>query len=386
MTMSLRCCTTAILLLTPLAGQTLAAERIKVPLGRKLVDVLSNDNNDDNNEYDKPSSNRRRRQRRFEIDADYDDNNKIGTTTSSIIKKLYVEEIHPMAITSQTKYYFHKERNFDPLKVQDITILASNPASEERSDERGGLLTIMSINKSNGKVKGFQRGLGTDSYTHSITYDPDADEHNNDRVLLKRTLGGEEEVASKNWSCDTAHAHDDDDDDDDDNDLRMRDDDGGGYTNHHHHHHNNHDEYHYHDDNNGATIFRETSTNVESPFNTAARNSLIKQPTSTIPNEEGGGEGWIEPRKYTYHIDISIDVDKYFIEKQGGPEQAVEYINVLLNAANVLFEHEVDAHCEFIKVVLCVSCLDDLFDTRFYTISHCMIYIHPFLSPSFFPK
>ena len=363
MTMSLRCCTTAILLLTPLAGQTLAAERIKVPLGRKLVDVLSNDNNDDNNEYDKPSSSNRRRKRRFEIEADFDDNNESGTTTSSIIKKLYVEEIHPMAITSQTKYYFHKERNFDPLKVQDITILASNPASEERSDERGGLLTIMSINKSNGKVKGFQRGLGTDSYTHSITYDPGStDEHNNDRVLLKRTLGGEEEVASKNWSCDTAHAHDDD-DDDDDNDLRMRDGGGGGYNRHHHH--NNHDEYHYHDHNNGATIFREPSTNVKSPFNTAA----IKQPTSTIPNEEEeeGGEGWIEPRKYTYHIDISIDVDKYFIEKQGGPEQAVEYINVLINAANVLFEHEVDAHCEFIKVVLCVFCLDDLFDTRFYT-------------------
>ena len=334
---SLCCCTTAILLIALVGQTTFATERIKVPLGRKLIDVLSN-KNDDNNEYDTPSSNRR--QRRFEIEADYhDDNNRSGGTTS-IIKKLYVEEVHPMAITSQTKYNFHKDRNFDPLKLQDIIILASNPASEEeRNDERGGL-TIMSINKSNGIVKGFQRGLGTGSYTHSITYDPSNEHNNNDRVLLKRTLGGEEEVASKNWSCDTAHAHDDDDDN-----VRMRDNEGG--YNYNHHHHNNH-EHDY-----GSTIFRETNNNIKSPLNTAARNSIIKQPTTTIPNEEG--EGWIEPRKYTYHIDISIDVDKYFIEKQGGPEQAVEYINVLINAANIVFEHEVDAHCKFNK--LCLLCL-----------------------------
>ena len=47
-------------------------------------------------------------------------------------------------------------------------------------------------------------------------------------------------------------------------------------------------------------------------------------------------------------MDISIDIDKYFIEKQGGNvEDVVEYINFLVSAANVIFEHEVDAHCEF---------------------------------------
>jgi hypothetical protein len=40
-------------------------------------------------------------------------------------------------------------------------------------------------------------------------------------------------------------------------------------------------------------------------------------------------------------------VDAKFIEKQGGVENAVEYINFLVSASNLVFEHEVDAHCKF---------------------------------------
>ena len=52
------------------------------------------------------------------------------------------------------------------------------------------------------------------------------------------------------------------------------------------------------------------------------------------------------PQKHSFNIDLSIEVDAKFIEEQGGPEQAVEYINFLVSAANMVFEHEVDAHCK----------------------------------------
>jgi hypothetical protein len=55
---------------------------------------------------------------------------------------------------------------------------------------------------------------------------------------------------------------------------------------------------------------------------------------------------WREPQKYSFHIDLSIEVDASFIERQGSAEKAVEYINFLVSASNFVFEHEVDAHCK----------------------------------------
>ncbi len=58
-------------------------------------------------------------------------------------------------------------------------------------------------------------------------------------------------------------------------------------------------------------------------------------------------KGWAQPQTYSFHIEISIEIDSKFIEMQGGSaEKAVEYINLLVSAANLVFEHEVDAHCE----------------------------------------
>ena len=56
---------------------------------------------------------------------------------------------------------------------------------------------------------------------------------------------------------------------------------------------------------------------------------------------------WRAPQKYSFNIDISIEVDARFIDRQGSAEKAVEYINFLVSAANLVFEHEVDAHCEY---------------------------------------
>lgn len=55
---------------------------------------------------------------------------------------------------------------------------------------------------------------------------------------------------------------------------------------------------------------------------------------------------WREPQKYSFNIDVSIEIDAKFIERQGSAEKAVEYINFLVSASNLVFEHEVDAHCK----------------------------------------
>ncbi|KAL3780992.1 hypothetical protein ACHAWO_007453 [Cyclotella atomus] len=59
---------------------------------------------------------------------------------------------------------------------------------------------------------------------------------------------------------------------------------------------------------------------------------------------------WREPQKYSFHIDLSIEVDASFIERQGSAEKAVEYINFLVSASNFVFEHEVDAHLNVVHV------------------------------------
>ena len=55
---------------------------------------------------------------------------------------------------------------------------------------------------------------------------------------------------------------------------------------------------------------------------------------------------WREPQTHFFNVDISIQVDARFIEKQGSAEKAVEYINFLVSASNLIFEYEVNAHCK----------------------------------------
>ena len=50
-----------------------------------------------------------------------------------------------------------------------------------------------------------------------------------------------------------------------------------------------------------------------------------------------------------FRINISIVVDAKFIETQGGIPEAIEYINFLISAANVVFK-DVDAHLNIVKV------------------------------------
>jgi len=108
-------------------------DRIKVPLGRRLVDAIDNDGQPN------PSTTTRQ----FEIEVDDD------TANGS---HLIVEEVQRMAVTSQTTYSFHETREFNPDKINDIAILASNPKEVEG-------LTMMSIDKSTGDVRGYKEEI-----------------------------------------------------------------------------------------------------------------------------------------------------------------------------------------------------------------------------------
>jgi len=273
--------------------------RIQVPLGRRLADAIG--------EYaDRRSNHPSNTPRQYEIEADGDDTTKNDGAT----KKLMVEEVQRMAVTAQTTYSFHKDREFNHEKIKDISILASNPKEVEG-------ITILSIDTSNGNVRGFQRGRT--GHARQITSTVDS----NHRILrltnMERSLG-DDRLSAKNWTCDTAHAHDDD-------PLRSRDD-------HHDHHDHHHSESFPLKQN-----FARSSINPFKSFGTNAGGSSISS-------------GWIQnPKpKYSFHVDISIDIDKHFIEKQGSTEAAVEYINVLISAANTVFEYEVDAHLNVVHI------------------------------------
>lgn len=263
-------------------------ERIKVPIGgRKLFDILSDNNT---------------QRRRFEIEIDNNDkpNNH----------KLLVEEVHQMAITSQTTYNFHKERNFNPTNIKDLQLLVSNP-----HDNDGGL-TIMSINN-NGKVRGFHRGISGGSL-HSIT--SHGEDNGMHKLQMRRTLSEEyDKIAEKDWSC--------------------------GAEDHHHHadghdHHHEHTHNHDHDDIKQPIedIFDHSHSHEQSSTKSIRDISRTHITSDTAAT------------KYSHHVNLSIDIDKSFIDKQGSLENAIEYINVLISAANIVLQHEVDTRLNIVSI------------------------------------
>eukprot|EP00578_Thalassiosira_sp_NH16_P011646 CAMPEP_0181123866 /NCGR_PEP_ID=MMETSP1071-20121207/26152_1 /TAXON_ID=35127 /ORGANISM="Thalassiosira sp., Strain NH16" /LENGTH=744 /DNA_ID=CAMNT_0023209085 /DNA_START=18 /DNA_END=2252 /DNA_ORIENTATION=- len=156
---------------------------------------------------------------------------------------------------------------------------------------------------------------------------------------MRRALRAEGGDPMRDWTCETAHAHDDD-----FGRSRMH---AHTHVNaeedhDHHHDHEHHDHEHPNHDRDG---FRTTRNgNIRSSEDGTSSGG----PASSASSAAGGA--WIEPSKYSFHVDLSIDIDGRFIERQGGAEEAVEYINVLVSAANALFEYEVDAHLNIVHI------------------------------------
>ncbi|KAL9178932.1 hypothetical protein ACHAXT_011905 [Thalassiosira profunda] len=252
-----------------------AGERIPVPLGRRLANVLSSPQRTAH-----PQA-----ARRFEVEAD--DDSPGGAT-------LIVEEVQRMAVTSETTYSFHESRQFDEKHITNLSLLASNPKEVEG-------LTILSVNKATGDVRGLRRGRTGDAHTIFTNRD---DGHR--KLQMRRTSG---EMPEKDWTCGAAHAHD--------------------------------DYYHEHTRSSEGHLFQNSEVMQDS-----TKNGARSGPASTV----GKPGEWVSPTKYSFYVDISFDIDKAFIEKQGSAEAAVEYINVLISAANMVFESEVDAHLNVVSI------------------------------------
>mmetsp|Transcript_20581 Transcript_20581/g.42405 ORF Transcript_20581/g.42405 Transcript_20581/m.42405 type:complete len:961 (+) Transcript_20581:126-3008(+) len=351
---------------------------IKVPLGTSIIDVLTTEkeknesarprnypnrrayttsrttsnteHNEDGQKQDRWRRNKRLRQ--FEIEAliegdderIHDDkqaseiNKTNGGTDEADISKLLVQEVESMAITSETTYKFNdhwakhgknhsniNEKNINRNMVDYLSILVSNN-NPGGTEGRGLELTILSINRSTGKVRGFQRDQNSGALGNILQITNDGTHDNGSRENLLRVRRSLSKELHKNWKCEALHPQDDDNDNDDENDYI------GLFS--------NLDEKGAHDVHELMDV-RNKNVWVEGNLeqHSSKRSMDLKSPL------------WIEPKSYSFHVDIIIEIDKYFIEKQGGDiEEVIEYINFLVSAANVIFEHEVDAHLNIVRI------------------------------------
>lgn len=141
--------------------------RIKVPTQTRLLDAI-NDTTDERSQT-RRRNNDRTKQRQFSIEAHDQHSQSIST--------LNLNEV-PMAITPQTTYKFKSNRNFDSANI-NYSILASHSKDQ---------MTILSIDKQSGRVRGLQRENGRAKYVF--------DEE--DRLHMRLLEKVERE---KEWTC-----------------------------------------------------------------------------------------------------------------------------------------------------------------------------------------
>lgn len=307
-----------------------ANKRIKVPLHRHLIDALADDNN-----YSEGGTTRQ-----FEVEAESStsDESQEDINTSTV-ETIMVTEVTQMAITSQTTYTFNKRRKFNANSIHNVTILAS--AGEENNGKGDGDLTIMSINKSNGSVQGIQHGRnrngggGVHNNMRRILLDDTTNKLRVETITSSSNDNDEGRMRSadndNHWSCGAEHGHDHDDGNEED-------------VRHLHHHHS-------------RTLNQNDSNQEQNDKQSSTSNNVLYEfvrssstPSKTTKTTTTKRTAWKPPKNYAYHIPLYIEIDSTFINRQGGPNQAIEYVNFLTSAVNVILEHEVDAHLEVVHV------------------------------------
>ena len=278
--------------------------RIHVPLHRRLADAVASGG----------EGGSRGRTRRYAVEADVDD----GTGPSSGTRRpppatLLVRDVARPAVTERTTYSF-ASGTVDPSKAAGDVLLASDPGD-------GGGLTILSIDRTTGDVRGVRRDHeGRSSVVSS-------DESH--RIRMRSSAGGEETGERRGWSCDVAHRHDD------------------------------HDHVHGEEAETAKTAEGSEGEKGSGDVNTRA----VAQAESNGPEPEpltrpalgpitpGTTHApWARPEPYSFNVDMVIQTDSVFIANQGGIDGAVRYINFLVSAMNVVFEHEVDAHLNVVHI------------------------------------
>jgi hypothetical protein len=296
------------------AAATSNNDRIKVPLHRRLVDALSE-------AATNTASSTSSSIRQFEIEAEIiNDGEEEGITTTSLM----VDEIEEMAITSRTTYSFpkHRREKFHPDYIQNVALLASrnNGGSTNNNNNNGGL-TIISVNKANGNVQGIQHG-GSNGGGGTNNLKRISIDSTTNKLRLQTATTDERGLREKaaNWTCGAEHAHDHDDEE---------------VRHHHHHHHSRSLQDNHHQYQNSSNVMYEyVKTRSANPSASASATTRT----------------WIPPKKYTFHIPLYIEVDSKFVNRQGGINEAIEYVNFLTSAVNIIIENEVDAHLEVIHV------------------------------------
>lgn len=137
--------------------------QIKVPLHTRLLDAIE--------DVDRPRC--RGKRRHYEIET---------LDESSSIATLNVQEVSRMAVTPQTTYNFN--RDLDP-KALHFSILADHSKDH---------ITIISLNRSSGRVRGLHRENGGRA-SHISNKDSNR--------LYMRSLGGVTD--RKEWACGALH-------------------------------------------------------------------------------------------------------------------------------------------------------------------------------------
>lgn len=224
-----------------------------------------------------------------EVEEDDTDTEITGKTTRTILPKsttliLQLNEVKT-AVTSDTTFGFRPDRHFNRNNVQNLAILASDPA------ETYGL-AVLSVNTASGVVRGVQRGRSglTRPISQYSVNEGSVRAGSNGRLKMGRSV---EPSMDRNFTCGVEHKE-------------------------HDHHTHVHDPL--------SNLFDRRSSRT-----TTTEKSAIDLP-------------------YQFQINIVIDVDEEFIQLQGGPANAVEYVNFLVSAANVITEHELDVHCELKRI------------------------------------
>jgi len=250
--------------------------------------------------------------------------NSSSSPPSSVF--LHVAQVQ-MPITAQTTFHFRQGRTFDKAPIVDHTAMLASTSSERNV----GVTTLLSVNLQNGRVNGLQRGNSGNVRKISLV-DGDGTDLSSVGLQLRTARSVQ---SSRSFSCGVDHKGEGIDHDGlFERNRRLIDDDL-------------HDWLHHRNDGND----RNHSNHGHDSSGLLGRiMKLEKQRGSRMlsPNNDANGNTGDSP--YSFHINMVIDIDAEFIDKQGGAQQAIEYVNFIVSAANIIFENELDAHLNVVRV------------------------------------
>lgn len=193
----------------------------------------------------------------------------------------------PSTIASDAEFVFLNDKTFNPAMVKDLVLLASEPDVMNDDDSDG--FALLSINLKSGLTRGLQRKKG--GIVHQLSAS------NSTSPLHGRQLTAPK--SDRKFTCGVDHAHS---------------------TRH------------------GGT-----------PENSQQTPSL-RSGIQTIPKVGQALESTLASDASTFIINVLVAVDSEFIQKQGGTDSAVEYINWLMGATTAILEPEVGARLNVVKI------------------------------------